>query len=234
MKALVVEDDLIIALEYEMTLSKMGIQLIGREKSISGALKKIRTEVPDFVILDIHLSDQDNGLDLLSELNKRFIPCIIVTGYPKEEFYNKALSHQANAFLTKPVNKLTLQYEIQKIVDHITQHQESTSFIFIKEKKSSIKIPFGNITYIITKGNYSTIHTLNSKYLIRRSLSTIMESLDTTKFIQVHRSTILNLDKLKRVNFVKAEIELLNGVILKIGQNYFEDLKSYLDKNPNI
>lgn len=231
MRALIIEDDLLMALDYEMILSELSIDQISRENKFASALNHIRTNRPDFIILDLHLSETDSGLDLLSEINKQFIPCVIITGYPKEEFYEKARNHKVNAFFTKPINKLTLKFEIQKIIDGIRAVRDQEAFIQIKEKKNIIRIPFGDITHIVTKGNYSTVYTQNSKYFIRRSLSNILGTLDEGIFKQVHRSTIVNLQKIKRTNFVLSELELLDGTIVKLGYNYLENLKNYLDKN---
>lgn len=234
MKALILEDDLMISLEYEMLLKKLGVELIGSCRNSKEALSLLRKETPDFILLDLHLSEVDFGLNFIAEIQSLFIPYIVITGYPKNSYMHKAQELEAEAFLVKPVNGLTLQFEIEKLIRQLKTGREELLFVFVKDKKNMVKVPIEEIIYIDIDGNYSTIYTAKKKFLLKRSLAKVFASLPKDKFSQVHRRSLVNLKHVKRVNFVNQEVELSNGAIVKLGKYYLKGFREQISKKNNI
>lgn len=234
MKAVILEDDLMICLEYEMLLNKLGVELIGSCKNSKDALALIKREIPDFILLDLHLSNDDFGLDFIEEVKSYFIPYIVITGYPKNSYMNKAKELEAEAFLVKPVNNLTLQFEIEKLLHKLKAGREELLYVFVKDKKNIVKVPLDEIIYIDIDGNYSTIYTEKKKFLLKKSLAKVFESLPKENFSQVHRRSVVNLKHIRRVNFVNQEVELSNDVIVKLGKYYIKAFRGQISNKKNI
>lgn len=228
MRAIIIEDDPLQALEYEMILDKINVNKIANYSNVTDAVKGIQLNLPDFILLDIHLDNQENGLDIIKLIEYLHIPFIIITGYPKEQFLLRAKNLKAEAFMVKPVNALSLQFEIEKLIKRIDEINASEEFIYIKEKKILFKVPYNKIYQINTEGNYSTISTSERKYVLKKSLSKILTSLQANHFLQVHRSTVINLKHVKKVDFIAQEMLLNNGEKLKIGNSYYPDIKKHI------
>jgi len=233
-KALIVEDDILTSLEYEMILEKIGIKLLATCSNPMQVKNKLKLELPDFIILDLHLTGDEMGFKVIEEIQNLFIPFIVITGYPREPYMERSQSLNAHSFLVKPVNKLSLEFEFKKMVKDIFEKENSDSYFFIKDRKNRVKVPKDKIIYIEIDRNYSSIHTENKKFLLKKSLAKLSENLPKDIFTQIHRGSIINLNHIKSVNFVMSQLELSNGEILKVGKLYEANLKKYLQTSQTL
>ena len=231
MKSIIVEDDPSMVIEYEMILDKKAIEVSRVFKNAEEAYKAIVADKPDFLILDIHLDEGQSGLDLATKIRSLSIPTLFVTGFPKSQFYNEALSLEAESFLVKPFNPISLEFQIDKIIQKANSFNQ---FLFVKHKNNHVKLPFNNIQYVEIDGNYSTLVTPERKYVLKKSLRKISEELNMNLFIRVHRSLIVNKAKISEINFNLNSLLLLSGEQLKIGNNYIRDLRKFMQESGSI
>ncbi|NNE15878.1 MAG: response regulator transcription factor [Saprospiraceae bacterium] len=234
MRAIIVEDDFAIALEYEMLLKKMKIDLIGTFKTGSDCLNAIKVNKPDFIILDLQLKRSESGIKLASKIQYLFIPFIIITGFPQKQTMLEANELNAVAYLTKPVNLLTLEFEINKIAQNAEKSNSRKHSILVKERGTFINVPHNNISFIEVEGNYATIHTNQKRYVLKKSLTKIWSTIDQNNFMKVHRGFIVNKEFIEKVKFGTKELLLNNGQSVSIGKNYFKELRDYLSSLNNI
>jgi len=233
MKAIIVEDDLSIALDYEMLLNKLDIRLLGTFRKVDDFLIALKKNTPDFIILDLHLEGDETGLSLARKIQHLYIPFIVITGYPLNELMEEAKELKAQAFLVKPVNLVSLEFEIRKIEEKLQKVEENAQHLIIKERGSYINIPFEDICYMEVEGNYATINTLHRRFVLKKSLSKIWKLLDESVFIKTHRGFIVNKSFISIISFSQKKLRLTNNIELPLGKNYFDGLKNYLD-NKNI
>jgi DNA-binding LytR/AlgR family response regulator len=96
--------------------------------------------------------------------------------------------------------------------------------IFIKKSQKIVPIKTDNIFYIKSKGNYLEIHLEDGNHLVRGSLKDILNKLDPTLFFQIHRSFIVNLNKIKFIESLKQtgdyEVQLINNKKLRLSRRY--------------
>ncbi len=226
MKALIIEDNISTSWDYEIILNKLNIQVQGVFKSWKLALQEIKSNPPDFIILDLFLEKNEIGLDLLEEIKKLFIPVIICSGYPEDEYHEAALKSDVYAFLSKPIDKPSLVYQIKKLTKDIKEKNIKTDFLVVKEKRNLIRVPFQQIQKIEIEGNYSYVYlSSGKKYVIKISLVKLVEELDPLKFIRCFRSTLVNLDYIQSVNVNESRILMKDGSTLTLGLKYKASVK---------
>lgn len=229
MKAIIVEDDLSIALDYEMLLNRMGIDLLGTFTRAEDCLNALGKLNPDFIILDLQLEGNESGLSLAGKIQHLYIPFIVITGHPVEALMQEAKDLNAEAFLVKPINIISLEFEIKKIEDKLLTDSSQNKFLAIKDRGAYINIPYSDVIYIEIEGNYSTIYTLHKRFVLKKSLTKVWQTLDKDLFMRVHRGFVVNREFISKISFSKKQMILTNDVSLPIGKNYFDELKNYLE-----
>lgn len=110
LRAVVVEDEFIIALELEMVLSDLGIEVIGTADTVDRAVGLVGEVRPDFVTMDIRLPGERDGIDAATEIFERFgIRSIFVSAYKDDEMLDRAKVAQPLGWVRKPVSPSALR-----------------------------------------------------------------------------------------------------------------------------
>lgn len=231
MKGIIIEDDLGTALDYEMVLNDCGVQDFKTFSTLKNAKEYLETNVVDFAILDVFINDK-TCFQIVPQLNKQDCQIVIVTGYPKDSLIDKAIDAEAIALLSKPVNKKTLKFEIQRIKNNM-ESEDKSKFIFLKNGKSFSKIPYSKVMYFETEGNYTTIHTKDKKHVIKKSLKKMMEVFPKNIFLQVFRNQVVNTSHISSIDFTMNELKL-NDHIIPIGKKYKRTVRETLGKEYEI
>ncbi|WP_138431934.1 LytR/AlgR family response regulator transcription factor [Fodinibius saliphilus] len=102
--------------------------------------------------------------------------------------------------------------------------------ILAKDSDRQILVGVSKIFWIESSGNYAILHLENTEYIIRSSLKKLLKKLDPQNFIRVHRSSIVNINKVKAIEpwFTgDAHIFLLNGKKIKMSRNYKQALNKF-------
>ncbi len=239
-KVLLVEDDWIIAREISYSLQDLGFEVAGIFDTGEEALKQIELQKPDLIILDIDLSGEITGIDVAKHLKKEnSIPFIFLTALADTATIEKAKLAEPYAYLVKPVTPETLYSTIE-----ITLHNASRRHvdlqpsqadlkegltmgdgIFVKTKKRLEKIMLSDILYIEAFDIYAMIKTSGGQYLLSQSLKSVEEKFPSAKFIRVHRSYLVNIDKIEAI---EENDLIISGMRIPIGKTYREQLMNKL------
>ncbi len=99
---------------------------------------------------------------------------------------------------------------------------KSDDMLFIKQTHQFIRLPENDILYIEADNKYVIIYTVAKKYLLKQSLSSVIEQINYPKLLQVHRSFVVNIDKVEMFNDSKVVINEKN---LPIGRRYKQTFK---------
>lgn len=229
-KAIILEDDILSSWDYEMILDKLGVSVIGTFKSYKQALPKIKNNLPDFMIVDLRLGQNENGLDFLSEMQDFFVPSIVVSGFLKPSLIDFAIENNVVAFVPKPFDKTSFTFHVKKLISELSSKDYTENYLLIRFKKRIIKIPHDEILLIKIDGNYSEINIESGKkYVIKMSLARIMEKLNPKKFLRCYRSTVINIDKVATLNLFHNTLTLTNKEKLKVGSKYRADIKKAIE-----
>ena len=111
---------------------------------------------------------------------------------------------------------------------------KETNKIAIKESDSTVLVSIDSIDWVDAAGDYMCIHVGGETHVMRSTLKNLMSRLDPEKFKRVHRSTVVNLDRIVKVTpLQKGEfmLDLDCGEKLKVSRNYRQEIKLYLDES---
>ncbi len=245
---IVVDDDIINihTLEYLIESECSHLNVIGSAQNITDARKLLEIEKPDVLFLDVEMPG-GTGFDLIQSLDE--IPFKVVFTTAHEHYALRALKANAVDFLLKPIDEEELVATEQKLVQLISSESKSTDYKknierFSKEEISENKVSrlvlsdaqgykivqTEDIESIAAEGNYSKIYFDDkTSYLSGKSLRELEDILTETDFVRVHKSNIINVNKLKEIKTGDNNLAILNtGMTIRISRRRVSDLVKHI------
>ncbi|MDT0644748.1 LytTR family DNA-binding domain-containing protein [Zunongwangia sp. F363] len=162
----------------------------------------------DLIFLDIEMPIL-SGFELLDDLpNKPQI--IFVTGKTKYAF--KAFDYDAVDYIHKPVNKERFNNAVNKAINLFKLRQQSSApededFIFVKSNLKNRKVFLSKLKYIQALGDYVKFITEKDNFVVLATMKSFEKQLPSDRFLRIHKSYIVNLDKIERYNSKNIEID---------------------------
>jgi two-component system, LytTR family, response regulator len=203
-KAIIIDDERPARKELMFLLKPFPeIEIAGESENIEQAVDLINTEKPDVVFLDIQLAGE-NGFDLLDKVSITF-KLIFVTAY--DEYAIRAFEVNATDYLLKPVDPLRLEQSINRIfgtplapLSKVKTFEYSDS-IYVKLSCNTAKfIKLNSVATITSIGNYTRLHVKDGRnYTVLKTLKQWEEELPKKHFIRIHRSSIVNIEYINRM-----------------------------------
>ncbi len=207
------------------------IELAGTFSNPIKAMQIIEQDRIDAVFIDIKMP-QISGLDIIKNTNTKthFIITSAFREFAIESYYLDVLDYMVkpipfNRFL-KSINKLTRQIHLERNHGEINSDEEK-SFIFLKVDKKLIKIKFDDIQLIESLKDYIMVHTTTDKHLVHKSLTALTEELPSNRFLRVHRSFTIAIDK---VDSIEGNTVHIDGNRIPIGRKYIDHAKEIILK----
>jgi two-component system LytT family response regulator len=216
-RALVVDDEPLARRAIRRFLGKhVGVDVIGECGDGESAVRAIRERKPDLVFLDVQMPELD-GFQVLREVGANQMPVtIFVTAY--ERYALRAFDANAIDYLLKPVGKerferaLTrakqriageLKYdELHRIVsslERLAAPQTYPDRLAIPKQGRVLFVATKDIDWIEAEGNYVRLHEGNREHEFRETLTGLEEKLNPAEFLRIHRSTIVNVQRIKEI-----------------------------------
>jgi len=197
------------------------------------AIELIASNDIDVIFADINMP-QMSGMDLAKTLPAG--TCIVFTT-AFSQFAAESYKVDALDYLLKPItyddflraaNKAMERFLLQS--EKSTKLKSNKEFLFIKSEYKTIRINFNEIIYIQSMSEYVQFHlSVNKTIMSLLSLKSLESQLPEDVFMRVHRSFIVNLQKIRTVE--RNEIIYDNGVIVPVGQQYLLKFQEFIDKN---
>lgn len=183
----------------------------------------------DILFVDINMPDI-NGIDLVSSLTVK--PLIIFTTAYKKFAY-EGFELEAVDYLLKPISLERFKKSVSRAVEWLqsrvqpkTQPEES---VFVRSEYKMVKIELNDIDYVEGLEDYIKIHIAGSRpVLTLMTMKAFIEKLPAEKFLRVHRSYIVSLNKIGSVG--NKKIILKNGTVLPVSESYIDLLNTYIHK----
>ena len=169
------------------------------------AMDYLKTEPIDLIFLDIHLP-KISGIDFLKALTHT--PQVILTT-AFSDYALESYDYNVLDYLLKPFSFERFVQAVSKVAPpkaeelgrkRQAEKTSSPDVIFIKSGYEHIKIDVVDIRFIQSDADYTEIFTANKKYLSQEPLRYWEEYLDSNKFVRIHKSFILNISKIERIN----------------------------------
>lgn len=237
----IVEDDYVVAKNLSFQLESLEYQVVGISETGEEGLLTILKEKPDLVILDIDLAGVMNGIEVGKKLKEQLhIPFIYVTAHADTATMIEALPTEPWAYLAKPFNANTLRSSIELAL--YKSHQQKPpapeeaeirdkkytleDAIFIKSKNRLVKVALRDILFVEANDIYSNVYTADSKHLVNYTLKAIAEKFPESAFLRVHRSYLVNQQKVEALEYNDL---IIGGHKIPIGKTYREELMRFFD-----
>ena len=177
------------------------IKIIGEADNVNSAVKLINDKKPDLVFLDIQMPEE-SGFELLNKIKINF-QIVFVTAYDK--YAIRAFEVNALDYLLKPVDRERFALTIDRFLKNQDRKNVNTKlelddriFVSINERYHFLKI--NTIKAICAQGDYSLVITSDGKSnLVLKSLKEWERMLPGNSFIRIHRSTIINLEYIEKM-----------------------------------
>ncbi len=209
-----------------------GIEIVGECGSGVDAPAVIRSARPDLVFLDVQMPECD-GFDVLELLGKDVPPAIVfVTAY--DQYALRAFEAGALDYLLKPFDNARFDLALHRAKQKISLSKDLPRKLERLAIKSAGRVSFlriSEIDWIEAADYYACLHVGQRTHMLRRSISELEQDLDPATFCRIHRSTIVNLDRvhgLKLNEDGEYEVLLENGARLRLSRSYRKQLQARL------
>lgn len=248
----IIVDDVDLARErIKILLDDAEIEIVGEAANGRQAIKAIRDLKPDLIFLDVQMP-QIGGFDVIEVIGVEKMPAVIfVTAY--DEFALRAFEINAVDYLLKPFDEQRLKKAVLRAKREIRREEPANEIeerlrrllkevkpepkylkrIPVKSSRGTTLVLTEEIDWINAAGHYLEIHAGRETHLIRERLSQIEQKLDPETFVRVHRSIIVNLDRIKSLHPLfngDHLIILQNGQELNLSRTYHEKLMALLSR----
>lgn len=195
-------------------------------KTLEEAIIALRQRTYDLVLLDLELANNQFGIDLV-KVYPNLPPTIITsshTDYAIEAFDLDVVVD----FLPKPFSQARFLRAVQRAlsVKYTPTSIVSSETIYLKEGRQMTKFTCADILYAKAYGIYSKLYTVDKMVLINESLASLEETLPSKNFRRLHKSFIVNLDKVTGFNNKYFYIDTQK---IPIGVTYKEDLEHLMN-----
>jgi len=245
-KVLIVDDEALALRRLEIKLARYAdVEIVGTARDGDAAVVALSSLSPDLVLLDINMPGMD-GLDVADCAATLDIDVIFVTAF--NQFAVQAFERNALDYLLKPVNQDRLEQALERYRKH---QKRSTALdkvgelnsvlaqlraqnledvpskpdtgLWIKDRGRNRKISLESIEWVEASRDYVTVHMIDGRsHFVRDTMHHFESMLDPSLFQRIHRSTIVNILKVKEVNMRKSVQYLLlhGGAEVRVGRAY--------------
>lgn len=218
MKCLIVDDDPLICDLIEHFCSKIDdIKSVTTTNSGFECINLINRHDFDLIFLDFNLTDL-TGKDILNMIHPNSAVIMITSNHSfGAESYNYS---QIVDFLVKPVDFPRFFKAFQKAKNYTTKQQEKDSRLFIKDGNKLVKIELSEVIYFKSEANYISVVLQDKKILTLMTLKDLESKLPEF-FMRVHRSYIVNLNK---IDFINNNVIEMGKDLIPVSQSYEKEL----------
>jgi DNA-binding LytR/AlgR family response regulator len=212
MTCLIVDDNKMARMAMKQLVSQsVDLVLAGECDNAIDAFNRVNKEPIDLLLLDIEMPGM-TGLELTRNLAKKS-PLIIFTT-AKSDYAVEAFELNVVDYIIKPVSPARFLQAIEKTREVLDSNQENLTigekeFVFVRDSGMLKRVAISDILYLEAMGDYVKVHTPQKFHVVHSTLKAIGEKLPPAKFMRVHRSYIVALNK----------IDFIEEGVINIGKN---------------
>lgn len=227
LKCVAIDDELpALQLMQKYITDHRQLQLIQTFTDAVSASEYLKTATVDLLFVDINMPDI-TGLDLVRSLSD---PPMIIFTTAYKKFAIDGFELNAIDYLLKPISFERFSKAVQKAADyHQYKSKPATNTeeaLMVFSEYQLVKINCSTIEYIESLDDYIRINISNNKPVMTlMRLKAVLEKLPSTQFKRIHRSYIVNMEKIRSV--ANRKIKLLSGAELPVSESYLDVLKSW-------
>jgi DNA-binding LytR/AlgR family response regulator len=229
MNCIIVDDNKMARMTMKQLVSQVkDLQLVQECADAMEAYNTINREDVDLILLDIEMPGM-TGLELIRNLgNKR--PLIIFTT-AKTDYAVEAFELNVVDYLVKPVTPARFLQAIERANEALNSDKETVNvseqeFVFVKDNGVLKRINVDDIMFLEAMGDYVKVHTGQKFHVLHSTLKSIEEKLPSSKFIRVHRSYIVSLNK---IDYIQEGVITIGKSTVPVADTYRTTLNKRLN-----
>jgi two-component system LytT family response regulator len=231
------------------------VSLVGECADGRSALRAIRDDAPDLLFLDVQMPEMD-GFALLREVDPDELPVVVfVTAY--DQYALRAFEVHALDYLLKPFDDERFREALARAKQQVRHGKLSAvsqqllalldgagrpaagegrylKRLVIKSGGRVTILAVRDIDWIEAEADYVKIHTGRAWHLLRETMKHLETQFDPARFVRIHRSTIVNVERIKELQpYFRGEyvVILHDGTSLKLSRGYKEHLEATLGRS---
>jgi len=231
-RALVVDDESLARRNLTVLLRRdPDIGSVAECASGMDAIEEIRKSKPDLVFLDVQMPEC-GGFDVLELLGSDLPPTIIfVTAY--DEYALRAFEAGALDYLLKPFDDArfgrALTRAKERLAHYLPAQPRAAQRLVVRNQGQILFLSVADIDWIEAAGYYACVHVGSDTHILRRSLLELEQDLGDEKFIRIHRSVLVNLERIRSLELQSGgeyEVVLKSKVRLRLSRRYRKRLQN--------
>jgi two-component system, LytTR family, response regulator len=231
-RTLIVDDSPLVRDGLHLLLAgEKDIEIVGDAADGFEAVDAIQRLTPDLTFLDVQMPGLD-GFQVLERCAGVPIGAVIfVTAY--DDYALRAFQANALGYVLKPIAPRMLQAPLQRarqllaspsssIRDESTDRRPLDRLV-VKEHGRFVLIRPDEVDWIASAGDYVHLHTPERTFLVRTTISELDDSLDARRFVRIHRSTMVNVDRIQEIRALPQgdyTVRLLDGTSLRMSRGF--------------
>lgn len=252
-RTLIVDDEPLARERLRALLSaEPDIEIIGECGDGPEAVESIRRDAPDLVFLDVQIPEID-GFGVIERVGVENAPVVVfVTAY--DQYALEAFDVHAVDYLLKPFDKTRFAKALARARSAVQAQRSGevserllallrglraapagrTERLVVKSAGRLFFLRTGEIDWIESSGNYVCLHVGSETHLLRETMSSLEARLDPASFIRIHRTAIVNVDRIKELQPLfhgEYEVVLRGGARLTLSRSYRDRLQCLLGKD---
>ncbi len=228
------------------------VRIAGECRDGREALETIEAEKPDLVFLDVQMPEMD-GFEVLDNLEPDQLPTVIfVTAY--DQYAIKAFDVHAVDYLLKPFDRERFRAALDRARAELERRQvgdverrlrallqdvegrreKYPARLVIKTSGRVVFVKVDEIDWVDAAGNYVRVHAGEESHMLRETMGRLEERLDPEKFLRIHRSTIVNIERIRELQqqfHGDYLVVLNNGQRLTLSRSYRDRIQELLDRS---
>ncbi len=221
---LIVEDEPLIAEDLANMLDELGHIVQGRAHDAASALRAVRKQRPDLVLLDIRLNAGPDGVAVATELQDLGVPFIFVTSHADPGTLERATATRPEGYIIKPFEIEDLRAQLAVVLARLAKQpptvQPSRTFL-VRDRGALVKVLIDAIWYVEADDNSCTLHTADRRYIVFSSLAAMEERLASPHLVRIHRSYLVDL---RRVTSLRERAVQVGEQLLPVGRTHRREL----------
>ncbi|HBF89344.1 MAG TPA: DNA-binding response regulator [Bacteroidales bacterium] len=237
MNCIIIDDDkLSRKLIEEFVHRTEELNLIDSFPSAVDAINALRKEEVHLIFLDIEMPEM-SGMEFLKSLN--YQPQVIIIS-SKEKYALEAFEYDVTDYILKPVSYARYFKAVDKAISRYNDklrrkaknldETENKDEIFIKKNSSLVRLKYDDIIWVEALENYVIVNSYDEKFTIHFTMKSIENKLPLSKFKRVHRSYIVNVNRITSIEDNSVIVEVNDGSkVIPIGKSYKEKLMKDLN-----
>jgi two-component system LytT family response regulator len=243
--AIVDDEELARAIIREHLLRESGIDIVAECSNGFEAVKSIIDTKPDLVFLDVQMPKLD-GFEVL-ELVGREVAVVFVTAY--DQYAMKAFDAHAVDYLLKPFSLARFQTALERARQRVREAgreklpdpveiaaaarppEQFANRIVVRDGAKVHIIPMDKLDYVEAQDDYVALYSQKRSYLKQQTISSLEASLDPARFVRIHRSWIVNIERVTKIEPYTRDAKvaiLSDGTRLPVSRAGLARLRSLL------